>query len=149
MRSHLLPMSRPQRGFSSVLVIVALLLMASLMAFGVTILSSTQGGYALELSHARAKQAAQAGLDWGRYQVLRPAVPNCPVLQNVAMPGSLSVFTVSVRCANNSFTEGGVPLKVYTLSVTACLLPAGAPSCPAVSTTSSYVEKTVTTWVER
>lgn len=142
-----------QRGFSSVLVIVAMVLMASLMAFGVTVLSSTQGGYVLELSHVRATQAAQAGLDWGRYQILRPAVPNCPASQNVALPGSMAPYTVTVRCVNNSppanFSDGAGTPRIYTLVVTACLRPAGAPSCPAATNSASYVEKTISAWVER
>lgn len=145
-----------QRGFSSVLVIVAMLLMASLLAFGVTVLSSTQGGYALELSHARATQAALAGLDWGRYQILRPAAPNCPASQNVALPGSMAPYTVTVRCVNNSpaaapgtFTDGATTLRIYTVTATACLRPAGAPTCPAATNSASYVEKTVSAWVER
>ena len=67
-----------QGGFSSVLVIAAVVLMSSLMVFGITVLTSVQSGYTQELSSARANQAALAGLDWARYQIARPAIPLCP-----------------------------------------------------------------------
>ncbi|MDE2401071.1 MAG: hypothetical protein KGL90_05360 [Burkholderiales bacterium] len=151
---------RGQQGFSSVLVIVALVLITSLMAFGLTLTSSAQSSFAQEISSARAQQAAEAGMDWGRYQLKILAVPNCPALQNVAMPaGTLAPFTVTVRCVNNSppgnFTDGLPPtIRIYTLSVTACVaLPAGVVNCPAgqppFTPRASYVQKSLTAWVER
>jgi MSHA biogenesis protein MshP len=144
--------NKQQRGFSGVLVIVALVLITSLVGFGVTMLSAVQGGYSQELSSVRATQAARAGLDWARYQVLRPAAANCPALQNVAMPASLAPFTVTVSCtASGPYTEGAASVRIYQLSVTACLLPGGSPNCTAVPAVvgSDYVEKTLSTWVER
>ncbi len=138
------------------LVIAAVVLMSSLMVFGVTVLTSVQSGYTQELSSARANQAALAGLDWARYQV-RPgaAVPLCPVSQNVAMPGTLAPYTVTVRCTDNSpaagYTEGATTVRVYLLEATACTLPGGAVSCTPLTTSNGadFVKKTLATWVQR
>lgn len=144
-----------QGGFSSVLVIAAVVLMSSLMVFGITVLTSVQSGYTQELSSTRANQAALAGLDWARYQIARPAVPLCPASQNVAMPGTLAPYTVTVRCTDNSpaagYTEGATTVRVYLLEATACTLPGGAVNCTPLTTSNGadFVKKTLATWAQR
>ncbi|RZI86804.1 MAG: hypothetical protein EOP38_00465 [Rubrivivax sp.] len=144
-------MKQAQRGFSGVLVIVALVLISSLVAFGITLMTSVQSGYSQELSSARVKQAAEAGLDWGRYQLKRLPVANCPAVGvNVALPASMAPYTVTVVCTSNglAYADGGTAVSIYTLTATACRLPQGALSCPANTDSPDYVEKTLTTWVE-
>ncbi len=144
----------PQGGFSGVLVIVALVLLTSLVSFGTTLMTSALGNYGQELNNARSGLAAEAGLEWGRYQIKRLATPNCPANQLVALPGSLAPYTVTVQCTDEnppgSFTDGALPtVRLYTLRVTACRLTGGGANCQSAIPNADFVQTTLTDWVER
>ncbi len=146
-----------QRGFSGVLAVIALVLMASLAAFGMTLMTSMHSTYAQEVTLARATLAAEAGLDWARYRI--KINNNCAALQNLALPNTLALYRVTVRCNRvspapaNSFPEAGTvptPPQYYSVTADACIAPAAGANCPAPGPFGpDYVIKTLTTWVER
>ena len=92
---------------------------------------------------------AQAGIEWGMYQVLvaqgGSACPASP--QNLSFGGALSAFTVTVECRGFPADETGHtpnPFSVFRLVSTACNNPmAGA--CPNTSADpgARYVERRV------
>ena len=138
-----------QRGVSGIMVLAILVLLGGLSAYAVGLVTSVHSGYAAELSHARATQAAEAGLDWGRYRVSVPAVANCAAAQNLTLPSTLAPYRVTVRCtASALLTEGGVPLRVYRITATACNLPA-AGACPNATASADYVERLLSAQVVR
>jgi MSHA biogenesis protein MshP len=139
-----------QRGLSGLLVLAVLVLLASVSAYAVGLVTSVHSGYARELSHSRASQAAQAGLDWGRYRVLAGAAPLCTAAQNITtLPGTLQPYTVTVRCTTTGpYTETGAPVRAYRLLATACNQPL-AGQCPNAAAGADYVENTVSTLLTR
>ncbi|MES2090082.1 MAG: hypothetical protein V4532_08915 [Pseudomonadota bacterium] len=143
-----------QRGFSGVLAVIALVIMASLTSFGVNLMTSMHSTYAQEVSLAQATLAAEAGLDWARYRI--KINNNCAALQNLALPGTLGLYRVTVRCTRVapapaiSFPEGGTVPQYYSVTADACIAPAAGANCPAPAPFGpDYVIKTLTTWVER
>jgi MSHA biogenesis protein MshP len=139
-----------QRGFSGVLVIVVLVLLGGISTYAVGLVTSVHSAYARELSHARATQAAEAGLDWGRYRISAGAAATCTAAQSInTLPGTLQPYTVTVRCtASAVLSESGAALRAYRISATGCSQPlAGA--CPNVIGGTDYVERTVSTVVIR
>lgn len=142
---------RRQRGFSGVMIIAVLVMVGAVVPFAVGLVTAVHDGHARGLSHARATQAAEAGLDWGRYRVLNGAAATCTAVQSInTLPGSLQPYTVSVRCqVSVAVNESGAPLTAYRVTATACNQPlAGA--CPnAAATGADYVERTATTMAFR
>ncbi len=136
---------RDAAGLSGVLVLAALVLMASLSAFGVTLVTSVHTSFAQELSVARAAQAAEAGLERARFNLTRTPVPICPAVQTLAMPGTLAGYSSTVNCTlTGTHVEGGATVRTYSVSATGC----NAPACPAAPG-SDYVERRASDWVQR
>lgn len=137
-----------QRGASSMLVIAVLVLLGSLTVYVAGLVSSVNNGLAMEVNLTRASQAAESGLDWGRYRV---KVNNtCNASQSIAMPASLSPYTVTVLCTRNNSTDGTIPRIQYRITATACNLPL-AGNCPnntSISPGPDYVEWQVTALVD-
>lgn len=135
------------RGFT---MMSMLFILVALAALGVALASLSQRqqmGSAGELAAAKAYQAAFAGLELGSQQILRTSGwPACPfTTRNVALPGQLADFTVTVTCtrtpASGTVTDDGQPLAFYTLLATACNITASG-TCPNAATTEpTYVER--------
>jgi MSHA biogenesis protein MshP len=142
---------RAQRGFSAVMIIAVLVMVGAVVPFAVGLVTAVHDGHARALSHARATQAAEAGLDWGRYRIFNGAAATCTALQSITtLPGTLLPYTVSVRCTLSvAVTESGLTVNAYRVVATACNQPlAGA--CPnAASTAADYVERTLSTLAHR
>jgi len=167
--------SRPrQRGFSLVTGIFLVVVLALLGVFIVSVTGLQVSSHQLDILGARAYQAARAGAEWGVYQVLDPnntlnaagcaapvpTMPVCPGAGGITdlaagtLAGSLSPFTVTVRCTlstpdaaqgNRSTTEGNRSIWMYQLIVDACNQPTGT-SCPNTGTPAKgYVSRQITT----
>ncbi len=143
------PARRPQ-GASSLLVIAVLVLLGSLSVYVLGLVSSVSSGYAMEVNLTRAEQAALSGLEWGRYRMMQNNAP-CTPTQNVALPGSLAPYTVTLRCVTGG-ADLGPPASViqYRLTATACNVPLGG-NCPNTSANpgSDYVARSVSALVDR
>jgi MSHA biogenesis protein MshP len=142
---------RAARGASSLLVIAVMVLLGGLSVYVTGLVSSVSNGYAMEMNLARARQAAESGLEWGRYVMLQNGAA-CTAVQNVVMPGSLAPYTVTVRCSTGGADLAGPPASFvqYRLSVTACNIPSGG-NCPntSIAPGSDYVERRLTALVDR
>ena len=140
---------RDQRGLSAVMILAVLVMLGALSAYAVGLVTSVHNGYATELSHARATQAAEAGLDWGRFRITTGAGPSCVASQTLTLASTLAPYRVTVRCTLSvATTEGGPPLNMYRISASACNVPAGG-NCPNAAASADYVERVLSTIVER
>lgn len=142
---------QPVRGASAVLVIALLVLLGSLSVYVIGLVSSVNNGYAMEVNLLRATQAAEGGLEWMRFRMLRNNAA-CTLVQNVVMPGSLGAYTVTVRCTTLGVDNSGPPASFiqYRVTATACNIPQ-AGSCPnnSINPGTDYVERRVTALVDR
>ncbi len=144
-RHHRASRRRAQAGVSGMLVMAALVLMGVLSAYGVSLVTSVHTAFAQELSVARAAQAAEAGLEWARFQITRTPVAVCPATQTLALPATLSGYRTTVTCAlSGTHTVGGTTIRTYSVSATGC----NAAACPA-AVNGDYVERRVSGWVQR
>lgn len=144
--------SREEGGFALVAAIALLVLMTSLGAFLVDMVSTQNVTSTQDVQGARAFHAARAGVEWGLYSVLDPTnatvvapvaaawpnMPDCPAVAVLAIGG----FTVTVGCVRFPagaagpsgppvYLEAGATrsLIVYQLTATAVTtgLAVGAP----------------------
>lgn len=134
-------MTRTQRGFSIVTAIFLVVVLAALAAFSVTLSRVQQTTIAFDEFGTRARQAALAGLDWGRYQIFQ-AGGACAAATNLVMPAAttLAPFVTTVNCSSTSHVEGGGNVVIYTLVATACNQAVGG-ACPNPAPTADYVER--------
>jgi MSHA biogenesis protein MshP len=139
--------------------ILLIVLLAGLGAVAVSVNSAQNDAGGLDVQGLRANQAAQAGIEWGSYQVMLPpynpavAPPACPAATNLVLPGSLAGFVASVTCVQSgTYTDGAGQTNhaTYRLTATACNLPA-AGTCPnpAAAPGTGYVERQITSLVQR
>lgn len=140
---------RQQSGASIISAIFMLLLFAALAAFMANLVSTANVTSAQDVQGARAYQAAQAGVEWGLYQLdpngAAAALPGCfapATLPAAANPG----FTVGVTCtpfpgAATSYAESGRTIRIFEIVATATVTGALVP--PAA------VERQVTVRVEK
>ena len=141
-------MRRTQAGFSIVTAIFLIVALAALGAFAMSLLRVQQTTAALDELGARGYQAAQAGIEWGAWQILRGG-GNCNFASgDLALPGTLSPFVVSVRCLSSVHFEAGNPVTIFRLTATACNQPL-AGTCPNPAPGIDYVERQVQGAVER
>jgi MSHA biogenesis protein MshP len=122
-----------QRGVSIIAAIFLLLLFAALAAFMVSMTSTANMTSAQDVQGVRAYQAAQAGVEWGLFQLdpndTAVALPAC--FANTPL-GQIPGFTVDVSCARfGIFTEGGATVAVYQIVARARVTDV-APGVPVV-----------------
>jgi len=137
-----------QRGFSIITAIFLIVVLAALGAFAVSMFRVQQSSAAFDELGARGYQAAQAGIEWGAWQVLRGPGTCAAATGAPALPGSLTLFTVSVTCASTAHNEAGSTVTIYQLTAIACNQPA-AGACPNPAPGPDYVERQVQGAVER
>lgn len=104
-----------QRGVSIITGIFLLLLMASLAAAMVSVISTSHVIIAADIGGSRAYQAARAGVEWGMFQLdpnaQAAALPAC-VNGSPSIPG----HAVNVTCQSWDTTEGGKQIRIYRIS---------------------------------
>lgn len=127
------------RGIALPAVIFMLVVLATLLAAGVTMMSQASQGMNLELRGARALSAARAGAEWGTWMVNDPlatrspsatAIAACASNSALTLPGALDEFTVDVQCtrfpATGEYDEGGLKLAAFEIVSTASSGPANS-----------------------
>jgi MSHA biogenesis protein MshP len=139
-------MSR-ERGFSVVVAIFLVVVLAGLAVIIASVTGIQQASGQLDVLGVRAYQGARAGMEWGAHSVLDPnnpcaVMPSCPAPSTnlSGLPQSLSPFTVTVTCAQADSTEANRNLRVFTLVATACNQPSGG-ACPNAAPGAEYVER--------
>jgi len=100
---------------------------------------------ASDLQAARAYQAARAGIEWAAYWQFKVGrlTPSCMPTNTIVPGGTLSGFTVTLRCTLTSGTDGVTAVTFWTMVANACNAPSGG-ACPATGTVSeTYVEREI------
>jgi MSHA biogenesis protein MshP len=138
-----------QRGFSIATAIFLVVILSALGAAILLVSTMQHTSSAMDIKGTRAYQAAQAGVEWGMYQILDPnntvsgpaALPTCFSSTALTLAASLSDFTTTVSCtASTATTEGNRNLQAYTIVAVAKSGTAG---------TASYIERQITVIVSR
>ena len=152
-----LRIARGQRGFLIIAAVFLLVVLAGLVAYLMTVSTTSQAASAADFNSARAYQAARAGVEWALYLIDRqPNGPagsmetDCkpgPTTKTLALGSTLAAFTVTVTCSSASFTEGALTgataVRIYSIVSNACNEPIGGPCPNAAPTTTTYVERQV------
>lgn len=124
-RRPLMRSIKRERGVSVISAIFLLLLFAALAAFMVSLTGTANMTSAQDVQGARAYQSAQAGIEWGLYQVLVPAAPSCVTTTTLANP--IEGFSVTVGCSRRGpYSEAGQSFWLYEL-VSTTRTPGAAP----------------------
>lgn len=134
-----------QRGISLVAAIFLVVVLAFLAVAIVTVTSTQQAAFGLDVQGTRAYQAARSGVEWGLHRQLRsgalcPAASGASSTSSFAMPASttLSQYTVTVTCTTTVFGA----IKRYRMRSVACNQPA-AGACPNANNSSDYVQRVI------
>lgn len=107
-----------QSGVSLITAIFLLLLFAALAAYMASLSGSANTTSAQDVGAQRAYYAAQAGIEWGAYQVTVPVAPAC--VASTVLPAPIDGFTVTVTCTvYGPYTESGGTFRLYRLVSTA------------------------------
>lgn len=141
---------RRQRGASSLVVVALVVILGGLTAHAVGLVTAQADSGTRALAHARATQAAEAGLDWARFRLLAVPAPVCTAAQTITtLPGSLQPYAVTVRCtAGPVVNEAGIAVRQWRVQASACSQPVGG-QCPNAAPGADYVERTLDTLVVR
>ena len=134
-RSH---NKRTQKGFSLVVVIFVITVLAVAVVFIQRISNVAVATNNLSMQGARAWQAAQAGAEWGIYQATNG---NCAVSTTLNLTElSLNGFQVTVGCNSETYTEAMTTITIYTLDVLA--------EYGILGTTPDYVSRKISVTAE-
>lgn len=129
-----------QRGFSAVLMIGLIVLVAGMLSYAATVTSAAHDSTAREIASARVTQAARSGLEWGQFRVRPGVVPTCAANSNITLSYSSGNIAVTVTCTpSGPYTEGAASVSRYQITATACN-PAAGGACPNGAGGSEYVE---------
>jgi len=133
--------SRHSQGFSLVAVIFVITILAVAVVFIQRISNVAVATNNMAMQGARAWQAAEAGAEWGIYQVLNGGCPAASTSFSLTEQ-SLSGFDVTVACTSSgaSYTEQGVTVTLYFLEVFA--------KSGTLGTTPDYASRKITLTVE-
>jgi len=105
-----------QQGISLVAVIFLITVLALAVVFLQRISSVSVATNNLNIQGARAWQAAEAGAEWGIYQVLNGGCPAATNNFNLS-EGALTGFRVQVTCNSTTFNEQGGTVTLYFLNI--------------------------------
>lgn len=104
-----------QRGVSLLSAIFMLLLFGALAAYMASFTGAAHVTSAQDVQGSRAYFAAEAGLEWGLYRVMKDGASCAGVAGD--LPAPLGDFTVTVSCTETgSFDEGEASFKIYRLT---------------------------------
>lgn len=132
-----------QRGMSSVLLIVIIVMLAGMTSFALRFVAGMQGDVAAQVQVQRAQRAAEAALEWQRYRLR--ATANCVAATNLQVPFATGNVQTSINCLRTpavAHADGGT-VYTYAITVTACS-PAAAGACPNPARPANYVERRLT-----
>jgi MSHA biogenesis protein MshP len=130
---------RRQQGFSLVAVIFLVTVLALGVVFIQRISNVSVATTTLAMQGARAWQAAQAGAEWGIYNVINGGCPAASSSFSLSEQ-SLSGFNITVNCTTRDYTEVGTTVTMYYLDVLA--------ESGSLGTSPNYVSRKITLTVE-
>lgn len=117
-------MRAPQDGFALIAAIVLVAVLAALAGFVASMVSGQSAGTQLERMTQVVERAAQTGVEWGGYRVMRSS-PVALCAASTLLPAMLAYpgVSVAVTCAPSATTEPIIPgpglITVYQVTATA------------------------------
>jgi MSHA biogenesis protein MshP len=102
-----------QSGFAAIAALFLLVVLAGMGAFMVTFSNAQQLGSAQDIQSTRSYWAARAGLEWalGALSLDATACPASPP----ATVDTGNVFAVTISCNLQTYLEGTLTVKIFTL----------------------------------
>ena len=114
--NRLITQQKQSQGFSLVAVIFIITILAGAVVFIQRISNVSVATNNLAMQGARAWQAAEAGSEWGIYQVTNGGCPAATSTFSLTEQ-SLIGFDVTVNCSSNSYTEESGTVTMYFLEI--------------------------------
>jgi MSHA biogenesis protein MshP len=102
-----------QSGFAAIAAIFLLVVLAGMGAFMVTFSNAQQLGSAQDMQSTRSYWAARAGLDWA-FGALTADASACPSSPPATVDTG-SVFNVTINCSLQTYLEGSVTVRIFTI----------------------------------
>lgn len=131
---------RRSRGVSIVTAIFLLVVLSGIGAAVVTLSTAQHASASYDVLGARAYEAARSGVDFAMYEL---AINNRCTTNNLALPGGLAGFTVTVQCVKSAMVmSNGTDLNPVRITATACNQPV-AGACPNPAPGPDYVQRVV------
>lgn len=125
MKPHSLQSARAQGGFALIAALFLIVVLAGLGAFAMQVNTAQQSATDLELLGARARFAAQAGVE---YAARRLEQANACSAVDPTPPALANGMSVAIACQlTSTHTVNGVPRNVYALDVRATSGAYGSP----------------------
>ena len=109
-----------QQGFSLITAIFLLVVLASLMAYMVSLAVVQHSTLARAVQGARAMQAARSGLDYAAYRALQSGI--CPASETLNFGSdedALKAFRVTLECSSSTHVEATDTLQFYRITALA------------------------------
>ncbi|OIN90664.1 MAG: hypothetical protein AUJ20_13750 [Comamonadaceae bacterium CG1_02_60_18] len=127
-----------QTGFAAIAAIFLVVVLAALGAFMVTFSNTQQLTSAQDIQGTRAYWAARAGLEWAAVAI--PANPALCANPVVAPPSPIDGFSISLRCFQNTYTEGAATVTIHRFDAVASIGSVG---------TIGFIERSLSASMER
>ena len=127
---------RAARGFSLLVTLFVILVLAALAAFAVRIGATQAQSVDFGLLNARARAAAASGIEYGANRALHAATCAPSTTLNLTAVG-LKGFSVIVTCSASMHTVSGTSYEAYLLTATAQRGTYGSPDFVQASATRS------------
>lgn len=139
-----------QRGLSSGVLLAVIAIASALLAGASTLTTVAHTSLAQEIGTTRVLRAAQAGVDWGRFQVLKSPAPACAATTTVTINWASGPIPVTVRCTEQlpATDENGTPVRVFQITATACT-PAPTGACPDAVGNNGYLQRRLSALASR
>lgn len=112
------PRKFKESGFGLIMAVFLLVVLTGIAVAMADLASTQRAAIGLDAQAAYANQAARAGIEWGRYEILNSPSLDCPLPSNAFVPAaqSLSSFTVTVTCKSNTNTSATPKIIVVQLT---------------------------------
>jgi MSHA biogenesis protein MshP len=109
--------ARPMRGFALIPALFLIVVLGALAVVAIRVGTGQQQAVTMALEEARALAAAQAGIEWGAYQVQSGGCAASTTLN--LTEAALNGFTVIVTCTATQFANGTATSSSYVLKSSA------------------------------
>ena len=111
-------MKKYQRGFSAIVAVILIVLLALIGGYMATMTSVSSINTTVSAGTMQAWFAARSGIEWAVQQAVVAAPGACPATPPINLTGgNTNGFTVTLTCSPSSFTESGIgTYNVYALT---------------------------------
>lgn len=127
-----------QSGFAAIAAVFLLVVLAGMGAYMVTFSNAQQLGSAQDIQSTRAYWAARAGLEWALGSLTLDSTGCPPTAGKPTSVDTGSVFSLDIKCDPQTYLEGNVTVKMYTIESIASSGSAGSVGYVERSVSATY-----------